>query len=506
MSDIDGAEFVGRGRGIEEIPPTSCGTLLEHAALSSDPIVQSDLRHAHDVTTELTERGATPLVVGGYVRDLLHSRSQGTLTVPKDLDVEVHGMAQADLMEVLSAWGIVRQVGQSFGVLKVVNAETGNSFDFSLPRLEQSTGSTHRDFLVEPQEDMVISDAAGRRDLTINAMAFHPITGEFFDPFNGYRDLQDGILRAVDLARFAEDPLRVLRIMQQAGRLAFRVEPDTLALCKTIDLSSIAPERIGEEWVKLLTMSEAPSVGMEFAREARILEKLHPELAVLDTVEQDPLWHPEGNVWEHTKLAVDAAARIVREEGLAGDQALIVLLTILCHDFGKATTTKRELVRGEMRTTAHGHATAGLDPARNFLASLRIKKDIVKQVLPLIQEHLYSHTNPSSTDKSLKKLIERLQPASAYLWDLVCRADANGRGDTFQDRTSSYPIYQRAAALGVAERPEPALVQGRDLIAGLSMEPGPHFGPILSALYEAQIAGHFSTVEEGLAYYRSSIE
>jgi tRNA nucleotidyltransferase (CCA-adding enzyme) len=464
-----------------------------------DPSVAADLRFVSEVTTSLTEHQALALVVGGFVRDAVMARVKGTEQTSKDIDVEVYGADFDALATILRSHGRVDLVGASFGIAKITNPHSGNVLDFSIPRRDSKVDKGHRGFQVTGDPNMSVDEAARRRDLTINTLAMDPLTGELIDHYGGVQDIKDGVLRATDPSLFTDDPLRVLRIMQFAGRFEFSVDPDTLRLCKSIDLTEVSTERIGEEWVKLMTKSPRPSVGLEAARQLGVLDQLHPDLAILDQIPQEADWHPEGNVWNHTKHAADAAAQVVRQEGLSGDEALVVLFGALCHDLGKATTTALREKRGQMRITAYGHEAAGVEPTKRFLQQLHMNKKIINTILPIVREHLYHVHNPSPNAKQLRRFAGRLQPANIRLWDLVSRCDANGRGGEFIDRTSSYPIYQQALELEVANAPLQPAVNGRDLI-NLGMPPGPHFGPILAQLYTAQVDGHFTTTQEGVDY------
>ncbi|HSX27684.1 MAG TPA: HD domain-containing protein [Patescibacteria group bacterium] len=497
----------GDEASFEKFPPAladvQLGTFLDQAFNTDDAMLAQDLLFSSHIAANLREMGAHALVVGGFVRDLLLEQTTGIVQPPKDIDIEVFGLGFESLMKFLETHGEVNQVGASFSVAKVTNPVTGSKIDFSIPRKEATTGEGHRDFDVIEQPHATLYEACRRRDLTINAFALDPLTGQLLDEVGGLDDLAHGLLRATDLSRFAEDPLRVLRVMQFTGRFNFRVDPATAELCKQLDLSRVPGDRIGEEWMKLLLKAEQPSIGMETARQLGVLQQLHPELSVLDNIPQDPEWHPEGNVWNHTKLTVDTAARIVREEGLVGDDALVVLFGALCHDLGKATTTQRTEKHGVMRITANGHAAAGVEPSKRFLRQLRMKTAVSDKILPIVHEHLFCLDLPNPTDKQLKRLGQRLQPANFRLWDLVCRSDVNGRGLAFVPRTESYAVYERSLQLDVAEKPPVPIVGGRHLIEHLNLEPGTHFKPILDLLYDAQLGGEITSVEEGIVFYHT---
>lgn len=477
-------------------------SFLQRAEREPDEALSEDLRFATQAAQVLQEAGGLALAVGGYARDAALEKITGHPQTTKDIDIEVYGTSFEDLRERLSFMGKIDLVGASFGIIKLTNPQTGNVLDFSIPRQDSKVDKGHKGFRVTGNPDMSVREAARRRDLTINALALNPLTGELIDEYDGLRDLKDGVLRATDLELFGDDPLRALRVMQFAGRFNFRVDPATAEVCRLLDLSELPGERIGEEWIKLMTKSHEPSVGLEVAKELGILRQLHPELDVLSQVEQEPEWHPEGNVWNHTKLVADAAARVVRQEGLKGDDALVVLFGALCHDLGKATTTERREKQGVVRITSHGHEAAGVEPTKAFLKSIKIKGSVEGKVLPIVREHLYHVHNPEPTDKQLQKFAGRLQPASIRLWDLVSRCDANGMGGEFQERTSSYQIYERSLALDIQDKPSLPIVHGRDLIANFGLKPGPELGIILGHLYEAQLDGQITSVEEGVEYYR----
>ena len=251
---------------------------------------------AHAVRAE----GGRALLVGGCVRDLLMGRE------PKDWDVEVYGIEPAKLRAMLDRFGSVNVVGEAFTVYKL-----GADFDVSLPRRERKSGRGHRAFVIEGDPAMTIEDAARRRDFTINAILEDPLSGAVIDPFHGRDDIKNKILRAVSLDTFAEDSLRVLRAAQFAARFEFDIAAETVGLCRGIDLSDLPAERVWGVVEKLLLRARRPAIGLACLRELGAIAQLFPELNVLIDVPQDKEWHPEGDVFIHTRLVADRARELI---------------------------------------------------------------------------------------------------------------------------------------------------------------------------------------------------
>ncbi|MGQ9589978.1 MAG: CCA tRNA nucleotidyltransferase [Planctomycetota bacterium] len=419
-------------------------------------------------------RGGRALVVGGWVRDRLLGLES------KDFDLEVYGLQLAALEETLSGFGEVIAVGRSFGVLRV----KGIDGDISIPRRDSKAGRGHRGFIAELDPTLGYAEAARRRDLTINAIAFDPLTGEVIDPLGGQEDLARRVLRAACPERFAEDPLRALRVAQFRARLEMEPDAELRELCSRIDLYDLPGERIQEELKKLLLRARRPSLGLEFLRETGLL-RFFPELHAMVGVPQEGEWHPEGTVWEHTLLAVDeaAASKTGRDE-----EDLLVLLAALCHDAGKPETT--EVAGGRVRSI--GHEEAGARIARSFLLRLRFPLEVVVKVCALVRYHmvplnLYAG---QSSDKAFRRLGRKLAKVgiSPRLVYAVARADHLGR-KTPDALARTFPVgdafIRRFETLESAEgRPKDA-VQGRHLVER-GYEPSPWFGEVLEACREVQ--------------------
>jgi len=226
------------------------------------------------------------LLVGGAVRDMQLGEC------PKDLDVEVYGMKPDDLHASLEKMGKVDAVGKSFGILQL--KMDGEYYDVSVPRRENKRGRGHKGFIMDPDPTMTPKEAAARRDFTMNALAYDPLTDEVLDFFGGCADLWGGLLRHTSPA-FSEDPLRVLRGMQFCGRFHLTPFSETNKLCWDLkdEYKDLPVERVWEEWWKWATKSVKPSAGLVFLREANWLD-LYPQLHNLIDVPQDPEWHPEG--------------------------------------------------------------------------------------------------------------------------------------------------------------------------------------------------------------------
>jgi tRNA nucleotidyltransferase (CCA-adding enzyme) len=342
------------------------------------------------------DAGGRALCVGGFVRDRLLGRAS------KDLDIEVFGIAQDALPPLLKSIGRVEPVGQAFPVYKL------GAIDVALPRRESKTGRGHKGFTVAGDPSMTFEDAARRRDFTINAIGWDPLTDEYLDPFRGRRDLDLRVLRVVDPATFADDSLRVLRALQFAARFELTIDPDTARLCSAIALDDLPAERIWGEFEKLLLQAERPSIGFALARELGVIHRLLPEMEALYDCPQDPEWHPEGNVWIHTLMVIDTARQLNRD--LDRPRLATVMLGAVCHDLGKPATTAS--IDGRVKSP--NHEAMGVEPATKILDRLNINTldnfDVRTQVLGLVTEHLrpsaFYKAKDTVTDGAFRRLAQ----------------------------------------------------------------------------------------------------
>ena len=442
-----------------------------------------------NIAGTVLDAGGRALLVGGCVRDQL-MRQQ-----PKDWDLEVYGIDAAKLRELLDRHGNVNVVGEAFTVYKI-----GSDLDVSLPRRERKSGRGHRAFVVEGDPSMSVEEATRRRDFTINSILQDPFSGDFIDPFHGREDIERGVLRAVAIDTFPEDSLRVLRAAQFAARFEFRIERDTVELCRTIDVTDLPSERIWGELEKLLLRARRPSIGIGWLHALGVLDQLFPEIKSLIGVEQDRECHPEGDVFVHTRLALDRARESIDE--LPYPKQVTVMLATLAHDFGKPATT--EFIDARLRS--RGHEEAGVQPTLSFLDRLNIHTlggyDVRSQVVALVREHLkpgeFYKKRHEVGDGAFRRLARKCELELLYL---VAKADSLGRNAEWVPREKWYDaeaqewFIQKARELAVAQQPPAAILLGRHLLE-MGMEPGPRVGEITKAVYEQQLDGRVTTLDE----------
>lgn len=439
-----------------------------------------------DLCRDFAEAGGRAYIVGGAVRDgLLHEK-------PKDVDVEVFGIEEGRVEAILRRRCAIDVVGKSFGVFKV----RGHELDVSLPRRERKTGRGHHGFVAEPDPFIPFAEAARRRDFTINALLLDPLTGEVHDPHGGRADLKNRCLRHTSAA-FAEDPLRVLRGMQFIARFELSPAPETVALCRTIEPEGLSAERCFDEWSKCLIKGKAIGAGLNFLKDTGWV-RYYPELEKLIGCPQDPVWHPEGDVWAHTLHALDAFAG--RRTGDAEEDRLVGF-AVLCHDFGKPATT----VRTDGRWRSPGHDRAGAEPTRAFLGRLTNRTKWIEEVVRLVQCHMRPMALVQT--KAGPPAIRRLARDVGRIDRLVRLVEADARGRPPlppESDTVAHWLRERAEALQVERAAPRPFLQGRDLLA-LGMAPGPAMGRVLKQIYEDQLDGRVSSREEAFARIRSTV-
>ncbi len=447
-------------------------------------------------------------LVGGYVRDLL-------LGLPSlDADMEVYNLPAEALQALLEGLfpGNVHLVGKSFGIYKIRVSE-GHDLDVALPRRERKSGTGHKGFDVEPDPFLDPVEAARRRDFTVNAIAFDPLSGELIDPYGGMKDLEARILRVVDAKTFVEDPLRAFRAVQLAARFALTVDVGTLDVLQDLtaggETDSLSHERIGQEMKKLLLLAEKPSLGLTLAKDIGLIGRHFPHLNALIGTPQDPEWHPEGDVWVHTLMVVDEAAHIIRQtdRGLTDEEKFQTMFGALCHDLGKPATT--QTVEGRIRS--RGHEEAGSPQAQSLALRLTFPYLISQAASAIASEHLkpsalYADLQKGTLDaagyaNAVRRLLRRLLPLGWKPFIAACEADWRGRGIP-ERHTAAYDIgktfveaIERDALAHEAATP---LLQGRDLLE-LGLEPGPRVGEIIRAIEDKRDAGEVRSKEDALA-------
>lgn len=482
-----GGQFVGKSNPESEL--ALCDQLQRPNLIHLSTELRKTLEAIRSV-------GGKPMLVGGCVRDRLIDPE----IAPKDIDIEVYGCHDPDsLARALTSVGVVDDVGKSFGVLKVRVGD--QDFDISLPRRDSKTGDGHRGFVVQSDADLSEREATGRRDFTINSILWDPETGRVVDYWGGMSDIKAGILRHTTAA-FSEDPLRVLRGVQFASRFGFRLAPETAALCRGLvnSYSELPTERVWSEFEKIGTKGVHITAGLAALRESG-WDRHFPQITATYGVEQDPHYHPEGDVSIHTGLSANAAARIADARGLTGDDRFVIVMGTMVHDFGKPHHTQKVLqADGSFMITSHGHAEGGIQPTREFLASIGCPRQLVDRITPLVREHMCAASgNP--TPAAVRRLSRRLIPATVAEWALVVAADHAGRGPG-SGPNPAQAWLDSATKAGVVERPIKGILTGDHLIAA-GMKPGPAFKPILSDALAAQDDGAFDDEDGALAWFAS---
>jgi tRNA nucleotidyltransferase (CCA-adding enzyme) len=447
----------------------------------------------------IRDNGGRAMLVGGCVRDELMGFG------PKDWDLEVYGVAAGKLRAVLDSFGEVNVVGEAFTVYKI-----GTDLDVSMPRRERKSGRGHKAFVVEGDPSMSFEEACSRRDFTINAILKDPLTGEIVDPFNGREDIEIKVLRHVSSETFAEDSLRVLRAAQFAARFEFDIAPETVEICRTIDVTDLPKERIWAELEKLLLRSERPSVGLKWLYDLGVVDQIFPEMKSLVGVPQETEWHPEGDVDVHTLMVADEARKLI--DDLPYEKQVTVMLGALAHDFGKPPTT--QFFDGRWRS--HSHDEAGVEPTLSFLDTLGIHTlngyDVRNQVVQLVRYHLkpgeYHKSKNPVGDGAFRRLARKVEPDLLYR---VAKADSLGRNPDWlppEKRFGSEAqewFIEKVRELQIEKKAPDPILMGRHLIE-LGLEPSPQFKRILDAVFELQLDGKVANIDEAVAEARSMIE
>ncbi len=431
------------------------------------------------------------MIVGGWVRDRCLGRDS------KDVDLEVYGLPAAGVRALLERIDRVNVVGEAFTVFKV------GSIDVALPRRESKTGRGHRGFEVTGDPDLPVEEAARRRDFTINAIAWDPLTEEYLDPYGGQADLERRRLRAVDPRTFGDDSLRVLRAIQFAARFELDVDEATRALCRRIVLDDLPAERIWGELEKLLLQAARPSIGFRLALDLGVVHQLFPELEALVDCPQEPEWHPEGDVWVHTLLVIDRARELI--DDLERPRQIVLMLGAVCHDFGKPATTAWR----DGRIRSFNHEEEGVAPAHAFLDRLNVHSvegyDVRQQTIGLVANHLkpgmWHKVRDEVGDGAFRRLARKVD---LELLARLAKADCRGRPGPFDCSAMDW-FLSRARVLGVEHSPPARLLLGRHVLA-LGLEPGPRIGRILSEVYEQQLDGAIATVEDAIEAAKQIIQ
>ena len=444
---------------------------------------EKDKGMAEAIAKKVAEKNGRAYYVGGFVRDAILKKEN------KDIDIEIHGISPDELRQILCSVGKVITVGEAFGIFGL----KGYGIDIAMPRKEKATGKGHRDFDVFVDPFIGAKKAAMRRDFTVNALMQDVLTGEILDFFGGQKDLSDEILRHVNDESFSEDPLRVLRAAQFAARFSFSVADETVALCRKIPLGSLSRERVEAELSKALMKAERPSVFFEVLKSMGKLDEWFPELKNLIGVEQSPIYHAEGDVWNHTMMVIDEAAKMRDKVSYP----MGFMLSAVAHDFGKAVST--QIIDGKIH--AYAHEIKGLPLIDSFLRRLTNETKLKRYVMNLCEYHM--KPNALAENGASVKSTNRMFDSVCAPKDLIYLAAADNFGRISEkNNTDNTPfLFDRLQTYeSIMAKP---CVLGKDLIyAGLT--PDKDFSEILSYAHKLHLAGieKESALKQTLSYAR----
>jgi poly(A) polymerase len=427
---------------------------------------------AISLALRLREDGHVALFAGGCVRDRLLGKE------PKDYDIAT----SATPARVMRLFPGSNEVGAHFGV--VIAKANGHHVEIATFRSDGSYHDGRRPATVtfsNPEED------ARRRDFTINGLFEDPASGELIDHVGGRADLAAGIVRAIGepADRFAEDSLRLLRAVRFAVTLDFEIDPATWAamIGHADGLARISPERIREEFSRILVLPSRAR-GLELLVASGLIRHFLPEVLDLIGCEQPPEWHPEGDVFTHTRIML----------GMLGEQAPLELcLAVLLHDIAKPRTRTYDAEAGRIRF--NGHDALGATMAEEILRRLRYPNDVIDSVSFMVSRHMQF----MNVQQMRVSRLKRFMAAPTFPMELELHRVDCGSSNGFTGNLD-YLLAKRDE-FATAPLIPPPLVTGRDLIA-LGHRPGPRFKEILEEVQTEQLEGRLLDRDAALAWVK----
>lgn len=433
-------------------------------------------------------------LVGGAVRDRIMKRES------KDLDAVVSGVPPDALEKILEREGEARLVGKSFGVYKWNPGHNMDTIDIALPRSETGWGTGgRRDVTVQSDHMLSIEEDLKRRDFTINAIAYDVRAKRYIDPKNGRTDIKNKIIKTVGdpSARFAEDYSRILRALRFATELNFSIEKNTWrVLRKRIGLvKKVTKEIAAEELGK--SLSNSPSRALLMFYKAGLLPVLLPELIPMLTCRQPKKWHSEGNVWEHTIIALKTLETIKKPPF---DPTLVI--AVILHDSGKPATRK---TRGN-KVTFYNHANVAVRLARKIIKRLKLDSAGVNKehVAWLVKHHMILFTGDPlrlrNTTVERYFLSERY-PSDHLITLIECDSRSSVPKNPKRDNMRGLNIVRKRIA-EIKKKPPKALLNGDEIMNLLELKPGPEVGKALLRLREAQLDGRIAGSAEAREFLR----
>jgi poly(A) polymerase len=426
---------------------------------------------AAKIVKKLHSAGHSAYFVGGAVRDMLLGKT------PKDIDI-VSSATPAEMAEIFPD---TMEVGAAFGVMLV--REQGISFEVSTYREERNYMDGRRPEHVKYTNDPKID--VSRRDFTVNGLLCDPESGEVFDHVDGIKDLRQGVIRTIGNAetRFGEDYLRMLRAVRFAARLGFELEADTLRAIQKLapETVKLSAERIQQELTLIFT-GETPDIALEMLHETGLLTALLPEIEAMRGVTQPQQFHPEGDVFEHTKL-------MLRSMALPDE---LIAWSVLLHDVAKPLTY---FVDETGRERFFGHEQRGAEMAKDIMSRLRFSNQAIDRVSRAVKNHMRFASVLQMRKDKVKRLIANDNfPLELELHRLDCMS-SHELMDIF-----TFLLDKIIEQSGEVKLPPP-LLTGKDLIE-MGFKPGPKFKKILKKVSDLQLKNRLKTPEAAKGYVK----
>lgn len=425
-------------------------------------------KHVLAVCERLSKGGHRGWLVGGSVRDALAVELGLSENRPADWDIATDATPE----QVQRLFRRVIPTGIAHGTVTVLLDR--EKVELTTLRGESTySDGRHPDSVTFVRE---ITDDLARRDFTVNAIAFDPLTNELIDPYSGVSDLKARKLRAVGDAasRFGEDGLRVLRAARFCATLEFEIEASTLSAIRPSLASyrKVSPERIRDEWTKSLAARQ-PSRALQIMLAHGMLEITAPELTALNGCAQNR--HHRYDVWTHTLVALDGTPR----------DRLELRLAALLHDIGKPVTRAVHPETGDY--TFYHHEVVGAKLADDLLRRLRFSNDIREYATELVRHHLVVYDR-SWSDAAVRRWLKRVSTERWHDVLELAKADVRAKGREVPDELERLDELaghaERVLAAGAALGMRDLCISGSDLIAALGIGPGPLIGKILRQLLE----------------------